>query len=318
MTLSAPLEEFAGLRAVTVDGPPEPGDGPLPEPGEVAWAIRQRERDGRWIGTFAEAFDWFLGNVDTAQVTHLVVGYWDHDLDLHTLLIEVAGRFPRLRALFLGDILDWELHISWIQHGDITPLLAAYPDLEHLEIRGASDLAFEPLRSERLKVLRIESGGLPAEVARAVAASDLPALEHLDLWFGSEWYDGTTSYDDVAPLLTGERLPALRHLGLENGPFQDELAEGLASAPVVARLESLSLAMGMLTDRGAEALLTGQPLTHLRRLDLHHHFLSGEMQERLRAALPGVEVDLDDGRGEPDWLDIGYPPSSALYIAVSE
>ncbi|MEV5826177.1 hypothetical protein AB0L25_11425 [Spirillospora sp. NPDC052242] len=78
----------------------------------------------------------------------------------------------------------------------------------------------------------------------------------------------------------------------------------------VARLESLSLAMGTLTDRGAEALLSGRPLTHLRRLDLRHHFLSEGMAERVRAALPGVDVDLGD-RQEPkdhDWF----------YVEVSE
>ncbi|MFD0536478.1 STM4015 family protein [Actinomadura luteofluorescens] len=224
---------------------------------------------------------------------------------------------PRLRALFFGDILDWECHISWIQNGDISPLFDAYPGLEHFEIRGASDLRFEPLRHERLKALRIESGGLPAEVVRAVAGGELPALEHLDLWIGSDMHGGSSSPDDYAPILTGERFPSLKHLGLENGPFQDELAEALASAPVVARLESLSLAMGMLSDRGAEALLSGQPLTHLRSLDLHHAFLSEPMAERLQAALPGVELDLEDALGEASWVGQEWAFSDS-YVAVAE
>ena len=44
----------------------------------------------------------------------------------------------------------------------------------------------------------------------------------------------------------------------------------------MARLKTLDLSMGVLSDVGAEALLAGQPLTHLRRLDLHHHFLSAK------------------------------------------
>lgn len=52
----------------------------------------------------------------------------------------------------------------------------------------------------------------------------------------------------------------------------------------------------MFTDAGAEALLAGQSLTHLRRLDLHHHFLSESARERIVAALPGVEVDLSDAQ----------------------
>nr|BFE77741.1 hypothetical protein GCM10020093_003420 [Planobispora longispora] len=155
-----------------------------------------------------------------------------------------------------------------------------------------------------------ESGGLPAEVVRAVGASEFPALEDLDLWLGVEEYGGDATVADLGPILSGERLPALRCLGLQDSEIQDEIAAAVATAPVVARLETLALAMGTLTDAGAEALLTGQPLTHLRRLDLSHHFLSEEMAERLRAALPGVEVDLSDRQeaDEDDWR----------YVAISE
>ncbi|MEU9838404.1 STM4015 family protein [Actinomadura sp. NPDC048032] len=312
------LSTFAGLPVHTFDGEP---DGPLPDPGEVAWGVYHHVHDnGAWGAEVPENLDLLLKTVDTSKVTHLVIGFWGfsrEEFDPVQWLVDNAGRFPRLRALFLGDILDWECHISWIQNGDISPLFAAFPGLEHFEIRGASDLRFEPLRHQRLKALRIESGGLPAEVVRAVAGGDLPALEHLDLWIGSEQHGGSSSAEDFAPFLTGERFPSLKHLGLENGPFQDELAEALASAPVVARLESLSLAMGMLSDQGAEALLSGQPLTHLRSLDLHHAFLSEPMAERLRAALPGVDLDLTDALGEPAWRDQEWLFSDS-YVAVSE
>ncbi|MES9540866.1 MULTISPECIES: STM4015 family protein [unclassified Actinomadura] len=312
------LSTFAGLPVHTFDGEP---DGPLPEPDEVAWGVYHHVHDnGAWGAEVPENLDLLLTTVDTSKVTHLVIGFWGfsrEEFDLVRWLVDNAGRFPRLRALFFGDVLDWECHISWVQNGDISPVFDAYPGLEHFEIRGASDLRFEPLRLERLKALRIESGGLPAEVVRAVAGGDLPLLEHLDLWIGSEQYGGSSSAEDFAPILTGERFPSLKHLGLENGPFQDELAGALASAPVVARLESLSLAMGMLSDRGAEALLSGQPLTHLRSLDLHHAFLSEAMAERLRAALPGVDLDLTDALGEPSWRDQEWLFSDS-YIAVSE
>jgi hypothetical protein len=225
------------------------------------------------------------------------------------VLCGAADRLPRLRALFLGDIVIEEAEISWIEQSDITPLLSAFPLLERLEVRGAQGLELDAFSSETLRVLRFESGGLPSAVVRAVAASDLPALERLDLWLGVENYGGDATVADLTPIFDGERLPALRHLGLEDSEIQDEIAAAVASAPVVARLESLSLAMGTLTDAGAEALLSGRPLTHLRSLDLHHHYLTDRMVKRVRAALPGAEVDLD-GQEEPeeDWR----------YVAVSE
>ncbi|MGW0586131.1 STM4015 family protein, partial [Streptomyces sp. NPDC002920] len=135
-----------------------------------------------------------------------------------------------------------------------------------------------------------------------LAASDLPALEHLDLWLGVEWYGRTTTVEHLAPILDGSRLPVLRRLGLQNADIQDEVAAAVASAPVVARLTALHLGHGTLSDTGAEALLSGQPLVHLQELDLHHHYLSDAMMERVRQTLEphGVKVDLSEQESADD------------------
>lgn len=295
------LTEFAGLpvHRFGPDPTPAPGD-PLPEPGSVAWHVGS-QFDGAAIG---EVIEGFLEAVDTTKVTALLIGYWGmpaYDKKAPgpvSVLVDHVERFPHLRALFLGEIVMEEAEISWIEHDDITPLLAAYPRLEHLSVRGGINLSVRPFRSEHLRVLRFEAGGLPAGVVRSVGASDLPNLEHLELWLGHSEYGGTTKVDDLAEILSGERLPALRHLGLQNAEIQDAVAAAVARAPIVSRLESLDLSMGMLTDEGAEALLAGRSLTHLRRLNLHHHYLSDEMMARVRAALPNA--DLDDRQEDDD------------------
>jgi len=264
------------------------------DPGRVAWRLHT-------TGCCAVR-DKFMEMVDTTKVTHLVAGY-DVWIDA-----EDGPRLPALRALFLGDVIPDDQQISWIEQGDITPLFEAFPHLEHLEVRGSMYLELSPIRSGVLRTLRLESGGLPATIVRAVGDSDLPALEHLDMWLGVEEYGGDATVADLERILNGARLPSLRHLGLEDSEIQDEIAAAVAGAPVVARLASLSLALGMLSDRGAEALLSGQPLTHLERLDLHHHFLSEPMMERIRAALPGVQVNLEDRKDAED----------DHYVAVSE
>lgn len=224
--------------------------------------------------------------------------------------MKAAERFPRLRALRLGG---WNEDFYNIQQSDLTPVLELFPLLEHLEVRGKQGWELRPFHHAALKTLRFESCGLPADVVRAVAAADLPALERLELWIGVS-NDETDLADapDLAPILSGERLPTLLHLGLENSAIQDEMAELLASAPVVARLRSLNLAMGTLTDRGAESLLDGRPLTHLERLDLHHHYLSDRMMERLRAAYATTEVDLGDDMGED------HGPFDEVYNRVAD
>lgn len=310
MTIHEHFTEFAGLPVAdySVDG--AAGED-AKDVGRYAWRVFTEFESS----PFDEVFAAFLDEVDAAQVTALLIGYWgasydDNVADPVELLVKAKGRLPALRALFLGDMVMEESEISWIEHSDITPLLTAFPRLERLGVRGSAGLVLEPVRAEHLRELRMESGGLPSAVVRAVGASDLPNLEHLELWLGVENYGGDATVADLAPILGGERLPSLRHLGLQNAEIQDEVAAAVASAPIVARLESLSLSMGTMTDVGAEALLSGQPLTHLRELDLRHHYLSDAMMERLRAALPGVEVDLDEQETEDadDWR----------YVEVSE
>lgn len=101
------------------------------------------------------------------------------------------------------------------------------------------------------------------------------------MWLGTEDYGGGTTVEDLAPLLAEEGRPALRHLGPQNSPAQDKLAAAVASAPAVARLTLLSLSMGILTDAGEETPLHVQPLSHLRELDLSHHYLSDAMMRRV-------------------------------------
>ena len=119
-----------------------------------------------------------------------------------------------------------------------------------LRVRGADGLAVTPVRHEALREFAFESGGLPAAVVGSVGECDLPALRHLELWLGTDGYGGDATVDDLAPILTGARLPALTHLGLRDSEIADEVAAALAGAPVVARLESLDLSLGALSDVG--------------------------------------------------------------------
>ncbi|MEU6722056.1 STM4015 family protein, partial [Nonomuraea sp. NPDC046802] len=281
-----------------------------PDSAAVAWRISAIH----WTTTprpIGEVFDAFFERADTSRVTAIVIGQWAGPNDESSKgvvdrLIGEADRLPALRSLYLGSIS--EIEISWIRQSDITPLLEAFPKLERLDVCGGTGLALNPVRHESLRTLRVETGGLDGAVTRAVAASDLPALEHLELWLGVEDYGGTTTVSDLDPILRGDRLPALRHLGLQDSEIQDGIAAAVATAPIIARLESLSLSMGVLTDTGAESLLSGQPLTHLRRLSLNHHFLSDAMMTRLTDALPNVGLILTNQRKNDEWR----------YVAVGE
>ncbi|WP_335972597.1 MULTISPECIES: STM4015 family protein [Streptomycetaceae] len=319
MTIGDHLDELHGLPAFDFPGPDAPVAG-LPGPDTVAWRVRGEvyDSDEDWHGAFAR----FCGAVDTTRVKALIVGAWEeaYDSSSDPVVEALAGardRFPALRAVFIGDMVMEECEISWIHQGDVTPVLAAYPELLELGVRGGTELEFPAVEHAALRRLVMETGGLPAQVVRGVGASDLPALEHLDLWLGTPDYGGDSEVSDLEGILSGVRFPKLRHLALRNSEMQDAVAAAVAAAPVVARLEVLDLSMGVLTDEGAGALLAGQPLTHLTTLDLHHNYLSDPMRERLTDTLrpSGVEVDVDADDADEDRESDG---TVWRYVSVGE
>ncbi|MGW0664854.1 STM4015 family protein [Streptodolium elevatio] len=300
-----------------------------PRADQVAWGLATTY-DSDF--SYTEVFEGFLQAVDTTRVRSLVLGYWGKSILSEEpanlpaeLLCTHADRFPALRSLFVGHITSDQHEISWIPRGDVTPVLESFPELEELTYRFGqrsrrdepSDV-LRPVRHARLRRLTLQTGGLPAHVPGAIAACDFPALEHLDVWLGVEFYGGDATARDLDALLVGGNLPRLRHLGVMNSEIQDDIAAALAAAPIVARLASLDLSMGTLGDAGVEALLTGQPLTHLQSLTVKHHFVSESMARRLRDHLEpaGVEVSMPDANEPYDWLvDDGQ---DGRYTQVSE
>ncbi|MDX3228476.1 STM4015 family protein [Streptomyces sp. ME19-01-6] len=316
-------EQLHGLPAFDFPSPDQKRE--LPEPETVAWRLSHDPYgDSDSDGGYAGRFQRFLDTVDTSRVRALIFGMWgetyvDDSSAVIEPLVAAKDRFPALDAVFIGDIDAEQAEISWIEQSDVTPVLDAFPRLRELKIRGGMKLSFPAVTHEHLHTLCFESGGLPGAAVRGVCDSELPALERLEMWLGVSEYGGDATVADLGGLLSGGRFPALRHLGLQNSEIQDEIATAVAAAPIVAQLTSLSLSMGVLTDTGAEALLEGQPLTHLKTLDLHYNFFSEAMEERLREALEpsGVELDLSE-KGDEDEEEDDREVQVWRYTAVSE
>ncbi|MFE5332116.1 STM4015 family protein [Embleya sp. NPDC056575] len=312
----ARLNDIPNPKATWLDNARAGGPQPLPAADRAAWSLRIPPY--RAAETFPEHFARFVATVDTTKVSALIIGCWGESdrsssIAVHELVAH-ADRLPALRHLFFGDIRSEENEISWIRQSNVTPLLRVFPDLETLTIKGNSMLVLEPVEHAALRTLEFQSGGLPDDVVRAVGASVFPALESLELWLGVEEYGGDATVDDLAGILDGRGLPALTTLGLMNSEIQDEICAALASAPIVSPLRTLDLSMGTLGDEGAEALLTGQPLTHLERLIVSHHFMTGRMCDRLAEALPGIVLGLEDVEEE----DNPDGPEVWRYVEVSE
>lgn len=199
----------------------------------TAYALRVNYE---WIGDFnkkpdmkiEEKLQMLVQDPLASHVEALVFSNWYYCWDLVDALIDVHEWLPNLKALFIGDIEDSERMISSIELSDFSLIFVAYPQLEVLKVRGSSNysnrLSFEPLQHDNLKALIIESGGLSREVINQICTLELPALEYLELWLGRDEYGGTSSIDDLIPIISGQQFPKLKYLGLRNSEYSDDIA----------------------------------------------------------------------------------------------
>lgn len=259
-----------------------------------------------------------LDQPGVASLQALVLGAWMENGEAFEvspqstieLLVSAKEQLPNLRALFVGDIISEENEISWIGQSDHSAVWGAFPDLEYFGARGGNGLRLGRVNSQKLATLVIQAGGLPSIVVREALEANAP-LEHLELWLGDEGYGANTSVEDFDELLSGKLFPVLRTLALRNCQYTDQLAEALAAAPIMDRIERLDLSLGTLTDRGAKALMESGKLQRLASLDVSHHFMSPAVAAELQKAGPGV---IASDPQEPD----NWNGQDHYHVAVSE
>src|SRR5687767_6942519 len=124
MTIEEHLTEFAGKRVTLW----EPGEA-LPDPAEAFCriAVSWDEADGG--GTWLAKFERFLADPASREVQGLVVGAWEESASgefaqaIIAAIVAARARLPLLGALFIGDFTREESEISWIEQGDVSPLL---------------------------------------------------------------------------------------------------------------------------------------------------------------------------------------------------
>ena len=304
------LTEFSGKPVKDFD----PDEG-LDSPSKSACRIRigYDDQGELWADKLAE----LLKDPAAGKIEALVVGAWEdvctgtESTAVVEALTAARDTLVNLKHLFFGDIISEESEISWIIQSDLSPIFEAYPALQDLTIRGGSSLSLGRPRHKHLKNLTIQSGGLPPSVIHEIAGAEFPNLEHLELWLGDPNYGGEATVEDLAPLLRGDKFSRLTYLGLKDSVIQDEIAGVVANAPVVGRLHTLDLSLGQLGDDGARALLSSPLIKKLKRLDLHHHFISDELVAKLKAL--GIEVDLSDKQEPQEWSGQQH-----RFVAVSE
>lgn len=225
-----------------------------------------------------------------------------------TAAIAELGVPPTLRRLAYHRGGHWD--ISWTHSGDLSPM---YPRLRELEAFyiALGNIELGAIDLPNLRDFEVYTGGFTSTNVKEVLAARWPKLERLILRFGnSEDYGADCTLEDALPLL-GIGLPHLRHLGLGNAGFADELIEPLAKSKLLTQLETLDLSKGTLGDEGGARLLEhADRFRHLKHLNVSESYLSDEIVAQLRAIVPSLDADDqeepdDDGDAQYRYCRIG-------------
>jgi|GEM_PF-3204755 len=321
-------------------------DAPLPGRQDVScaacgiqWGTEEDKEVGQVTGinaTLQRQMLSFIKADDADRAAGLLISYsdqtgWDgkttHSDAPVEFLVTHSDRLPGLRAVFLTELTRWQCEISWIENGDVSPIFSVYPKLEHFQIRGCGSLSLGNLKHENLRRLIVESGGLSSSVVEEITAAELPRLDMLEIWTGSEEFGGDVETSHLDALLEAceKRFPHLKRLAIRNCLLTDDVARRLVDSPLAERLEILDLSLGTLSDDGGSAILDALDagkFPNLLRLDLHHHYLSPEMIEKFETL--NIEVDtrrFDAEYYEPDDvddIDLDENGQPYRYCAISE
>jgi uncharacterized protein (TIGR02996 family) len=305
------------------------------------------EHAATWLGELASlpakdfAVTWRFGFLDTARVGPPIDDYKTSTIDfpgtIATLVALPGATFLRELVITGKDYDDyptsWEDSVAAIaEHGvpsglvrlefnrggfwdisstELGDLSPAYPKLARLRELvielGAMELGAIDL--PELRKLELVTGGLRRENVASIRTAALPKLESLLLCIGEPGgdYGCTVQLDDLGWILAGEGIPGVRHLGLANSGFADELAAALPGARVLAQLETLDLSRGTMSDEGGRQLLEhAGAFAHLKQLDLSRNFFGGEVLAALRG-WPNVKL-----------ADNESPDGDYRYVAIGE
>jgi hypothetical protein len=198
--------------------------------------------------------------------------------------------------------------------GSLAKLWKHASALEYVKLRAGS-MALGKIDLPACREFRIETGGLAKESLRAVAEASWPALETLSLWFGKREYGGTCKVTGVSSILDGKQIPKLRHLGLKNSQFGNELFAAVARSKILRRLETLDLSMSHITTDALErdVMPHAKAFAHLKRLDLSRCLLDAKGMRLAKTLAKHVEFEYQRDRADTMDDDPEY-----RYAAVGE
>ena len=269
---------------------------------EALWISNKHDRDSEFGGEKEsidpdEALEWMLEHPSCRFIRELTVGinsFMDNGYD-GTAKVLAGLKLPTLEKLVLGDFISEETELNWSDMGNVEPMYKAMPNLESLVLRSGS-MKLGKIDLPKLKELEILTGGLRKSELASIFAAKLPHLEKLHVQTGD---DGNIKLKDLQPFFDGKLFPKIKHLGLGNSPFADDICKELARSRIAAQLETLDISQGTLGDQGAAALAEGK-WPKLKSINVNESWLSKKGIASLKSIAKDVETGGKYGQQDDD------------------
>lgn len=246
-----------------------------------------------------------LADPELPELEELVIGCWGESWDngaqpIIDGIVAHKDQFSGIRSLFIGDMDYEDCEVSWIEQADYEKLWGALPQLEHLTIKGSSELSLGKISHDHLKSLEIICGGLPKEVMESITEASLPELERLSLYIGVEDYGFDGALEDIVSMIEKSDFPKLKELGILDSEIQDEVAKAVVACKYMNQIEVLDLSQGTLTDEGGKVLLDTLPsYPNIKKLNLEFHYMSDKMMKKLEGL--NMEVNVSDQQEDDEY-----------------
>lgn len=218
------------------------------------------------------------------------------DPELHRVVETLRARTPcTLHVLQLGVNRPPELNV-WRTGMHLAPLWRALPRLRRLVVDGGH-YRYGTLDLPQLEHAELRTGGLNRRNLEELSRSQLPELRHLDLLGDHDRSEAemfiranrltvsrcASTIQHFDRFLAAARFPALRHLGVRQCLYTDDVVESLPRWDGLRTLETLDLSDGFLTERGAIVLARNpHAYRHLAVLDVSRNYLSASALRRIQ------------------------------------
>ncbi len=233
-----------------------------------------------------KVLEWLLASPSARFLRELTIGIVElADDNDYATVAKIIGKhyLPALRTLHLGDFTSDETELNWSDLGNLEPIWAAVPNLETLRLKSGS-LKTGAIVLPRLKHFELVTGGMDVKTATAIANAKWPSLEKLSAQVGPGDGGSSVKVSHFQPILDGDGLPRLTHLGITNFNETHKLVEPLAVSKILPQLTELDLRMGTLGDESVARMFALQRAFAHVKLELDDNYIGAEGKRLLQAA----------------------------------